>query len=1480
MAVAQPIGGSAEAAVRLEEGTSAATENKAEHLETGSSSPSSSPKSTKQEVAQSNGKPQKQNTKENRPDVLGPLTLDQRQAVVLTALRTQEQDAEILLDNMKQRFSRVDMQVPAVEVRFEGLHIDTEVYAETGRNLPTILNAYRAVLEYAFLKVGLLRPRKVKMTILNNITSVLKPGRATLLLGPPAAGKSTLLKALSGKLAPHGLKIDGKVTYNGHTFNDFLAQRTAAYVEQEDQHMPELTVRETLDFSARMQGVGARGTEYNEICKREKDEGIEPDWDVDDMMKAQTLEGAQHSVNTEYVVKMLGLDICAETVVGNAMLRGISGGQKKRVTSGEMLVGPKRVLFMDEISTGLDSSTTYSICKWLRDTAHSLHYTMLIALLQPAPETFDLFDDILLLSEGYLVYHGPREQIMDFFESLGFACPERKGIADFLQEVTSRRDQEQYFMGPAGQWHYISVQSFADHFRKFKVGRETLEELAATPPPPQELPPKGKGTNSDTLVSKPYALGPWEMCKACMEREVTLVKRNAFLYIFRFFLLTLIAIVVATLFLRTNLQPNSLAAAQQYFSVVFFSLIMLMFDGFAEMTFTCLRLAGWYKQRDNNFYPAWAYVFPTTLLRLPYSIGAAFLWAAIVYYPTGCAPEASRFFTFVLLLALVHSMGIAMFRTIGALARNETVASTGGSFLFLVLLLLGGFLLAKQDMNPWTVWVFWANPIMYIQRAIAINEFAAPRWKNLYIGGESVSASILGGRGVPQDEYWIWIGVAAMVFFNILFNITAWLCHAYLNPLESPSVTLRPTEEEEEAKAENAKGIEKGGVQQNGLQNGQDGAANQKALGNGDGTPHTNGNGMVLPFNPLDLTFHHLNYYVDLPKEVSTDPEKLGPRAADVGGKKMLQLLNDVSGAFRPGILTALVGSSGAGKTTLMDVLAGRKTSESPMQSVTGNGVERAGQITGDVRVSGHPKVQATFARVMGYCEQTDIHSPFITVHESLIFSARLRFSTDVDRATVNAFVNEVEELVELTPLSNALVGKPGLTGLSVEARKRLTIAVELVANPSIVFMDEPTSGLDARAAAIVMRTVRNTVNTGRTVVCTIHQPSIDIFEAFDDLLLLKSGGYVTYHGHLGKQSRRLIEYFEAIPGVPRLQAGLNPATWMLQVSTPGMEANIGVDFAKKYRESKLYLRNEELIKKLQVPAEGSQPLQFSSKYPQGYLTQFYMVFWKFWQSYWRNPAYNSTRFLFGAVLGLLMGAILWKVNHKRTNSQDLGNILGALYIAMLFLGIIGSMTVQPVAATERAVMYRERAAGMYDELPFALAQCFIEIPYTLGQDILFSACAYWMMGFDADAGKFFWFVFVVWMTLLLMTFYGIMGVYVTPDLAIASVLSSFFYGFWNLFTGFLVPVTQMVPWWKWFFYINPLSWTLYGIIVTQLGDQENLISTGVGQPVMTIKQYLNQNYDYQLSFIGPIVGIMFGFIIFFAGLAIVCLKFVNFQKR
>ena len=101
-----------------------------------------------------------------------------------------------------------------------------------------------------------------------------------------------------------------------------------------------------------------------------------------------------------------------------------------------MLVGPNKALFMDEISTGLDSSTTFQIVNSMKHYVHIMKGTAVISLLQPPPETYNLFDDIVLLSDSHIIYHGPLDRILEFFESFGFKCPERKGVADFLQEVS------------------------------------------------------------------------------------------------------------------------------------------------------------------------------------------------------------------------------------------------------------------------------------------------------------------------------------------------------------------------------------------------------------------------------------------------------------------------------------------------------------------------------------------------------------------------------------------------------------------------------------------------------------------------------------------------------------------------------------------------------------------------------------------------------------------------------------------------------------------------------------------------------------------------------------------------------------------------------------------------------------------------------------------------------------------------------------
>ncbi|KAL6513704.1 Pleiotropic drug resistance protein 2 [Orobanche hederae] len=1334
-----------------------------------------------------------------------------------------EEDHDKFLTRLRQRIDRVGIKTPKIEVKFNHLKVDG--YVHTGsRALPTLLNATLNTLESIFALTGCAPTKKKKIKILQDVSGIVKPSRMTLLLGPPGAGKTTLLLALAGRLA-HELSLSGKVTYCGHDLNEFVSQRLCAYIGQNDLHYGEMTTRETLDFSGRCLGVGTRYELLEELLRREKEANIKPDPEIDAFMKATAVAGQKTSVLTDYVLKILGLDVCADIMVGDDMRRGISGGQKKRVTTGEMLVGPAKVFFMDEISTGLDSFTTYQIVKSLRQMAHVMDVVMVISLLQPAPETYNLFDDVILLSEGHIIYQGPCENVLEFFEFMGFKCTERKGVTDFLQEVTSRKDQEQYWFMKNQPFRYVSCFEFAEAFYTFHTGEKLASDICVLHDKSENHPA--------VLVTKRYGISSCDLLKACFARECLLMKRNSFVYIFSITQITIMALIAMTVFFRTEMPSGTLADGGKYFGALFFSLSAVMFNGMAELSMTVSRIPIFFKQRDSLFYPAWAFGLPIWILRIPISFMESGIWVILTYYTIGFAPTASRFFRQYLTLFSTHQMALSLFRFIGAAGRTQVVATTLGTFTMLLVFVLGGFIVAKDDIEPWMVWGSYASPMMYGQNAIVMNEFLDERWSVLntdpQINAPTVGKVLLKSRGFFTEEYWFWICIAALFGFSLLFNVLFIGALTFLNPFSGdPKSVIK-------------------------VENGKKKSPNDKA--------------------EEDMRSEGTN--LELRNNLSTSSTEMKTNGVN---KERLQLLRDVSGSFRPGVLTALAGASGAGKTTLMDVLAGRKT---------------VGYIEGSIFLSGYPKNQESFARICGYCEQIDIHSPNITVYESLLYSAWLRLSSDVITNTRKAFVEEIMELVELSPIRHALVGLPGEGGLSTEQRKRLTIAVELVANPSIIFMDEPTSGLDARAAAIVMRTVSNTVDAGRTVVCTIHQPSIDIFEAFDELLLMKKGGQLIYAGALGLQSEILIEYFEAVPGVPKFQNGYNPATWMLEVTADSVEAKLDVDFAEIYANSSLYQINQNLIKELSAPPPGSKDCSFPTKHSQPFLTQCRACFWKQHRSYWRNPQYNAIRLFLTTVFGLIIGVIFWDKGTKMEKEQDVWNLMGAMYVAVLFLGGANASVVQGIVATERTAFYRERAAGMYSALPYAFAQVAIETIYVAIQAGVYTFLLYSMIGFEWTAAKFFLFYYFLFMCFVYFTMYGMMAVALTPSLQIAATFMYFFLNFWDLFSGFIIPkpvlsvmITgvmfhdQIPVWWRWYYWASPVAWTIYGLVASQLGDKNLALEVPGATNNVTVKAYLKQNLGFDHDFVPVVAAAHLGWVLLFLFLFAYGIKFLNFQKR
>ncbi|XWS27183.1 hypothetical protein CRYUN_Cryun26dG0093100 [Craigia yunnanensis] len=1349
----------------------------------------------------------------------------ERRNLLERLVRVTEEDNERFLLKLKQRIDRVGLDMPTIEVRFEHLNVEAEAYVGS-RALPTLFNFSVNILEGFLSCLPILPSRKKPLPILNDVSGIIKPRRMTLLLGPPSSGKTTLLLSLAGKLGKD-LKFSGRVTYNGPGMEEFVPQRTSAYISQYDLHIGEMTVRETLAFSARCQGVGPRYEMLAELSRREKEANIKPDPDIDIYMKAAALEGQEANVVTDYILKILGLEICADTMVGDEMMRGISGGQKKRVTTGEMLVGPARALFMDEISTGLDSSTTFQIVNSLRQSIHILNGTALISLLQPAPETYDLFDDIILLSDGQIVYQGPRENVLEFFEYMSFKCPERKGVADFLQEVTSRKDQEQYWARTDEPYSFISVKDFVEAFQSFHIGQKLGDDLA--------IPFAKSKSHPAALTKEKYGVSKKELLKACVSREYLLMKRNLFIYAFKMIQLIFVGLITMTIFLTTEMHRDTIIDGGIFMGALFFILIMIMFNGMAELAMTILKLPVFYKQRDLLFYPSWAYSLPAWILKIPISILEVTIWVFMSYYVIGFDPNAGRFFKHYLLLLCLSQMASGLFRLMGGLGRNIIVANTCGSFALLAVIVMGGFILTRDDVKKWWIWGYWISPLMYGQNAIAVNEFLGKSWRHVAPNStEPLGVSILKSRGIFPEAHWYWIGVGALIGYCFLFNFLFTLTLKYLDPFGKPQAVISQETLVEKIASKTGENVELSS-------RGKDSSERGNECRTG-------------------ASSRSLSAKVGSINEANQNRKRGMEMKAQGISEDRLELLKGVSGAFRPGVLTALMGISGAGKTTLMDVLAGRKT---------------GGYVEGTIKISGYPKKQETFARISGYCEQTDIHSPHVTVYESLVFSAWLRLPPEVNDETRMMFIEEVMELVELTSLREALVGLPGVNGLSTEQRKRLTIAVELVTNPSIIFMDEPTSGLDARAAAIVMRTVRNTVDTGRTVVCTIHQPSIDIFDAFDELLLLKRGGEEIYLGPLGRHSCHLIKYFEEINGIPRIKVGYNPATWMLEVTSGAQEEALGVNFTNIYKISELYRRNKALVKELSSPAPGSKDLYFQTRYSQSLLTQCKACLWKQYWSYWRNPPYTAVRFLFTTVIALLFGTIFWDLGSKRTRQQDVFNSMGSMYVAVLFIGYQNCASVQPVVAIERTVFYRERAAGMYSALPYAFGQVVIELPYILIQTVIYGVIVYAMIGFEWTAAKLFWYLFFMYFTFLYFTFYGMMTMAVTPNHNIAAIVGSAFFALWNLFSGFIIPRTRIPVWWRWYYWVCPISWTLYGLIASQYGDIKDKFESGE-----TVEDFVRNYFDFRDEFLGVVAIVVVGICVLFGFIFAFSIKAFNFQKR
>ena len=411
-----------------------------------------------------------------------------------------------------------------------------------------------------------------------------------------------------------------------------------------------------------------------------------------------------------------------------------------------------------------------------------------------------------------------------------------------------------------------------------------------------------------------------------------------------------------------------------------------------------------------------------------------------------------------------------------------------------------------------------------------------------------------------------------------------------------------------------------------------------------------------------------------------------------VKGKEVKEkkILSNVSCDFRPGRLTAVMGSSGAGKTSLLKLVAGDKPKRS--------------NNTGHVLVNGQSASAQEIKKLSGFVFQDDVLLPTMTTKEAIEMAAKLKGQ--------DASVDEIIRVLGLGKVANNLIGEPSKRGLSGGERKRVCIGMELVTDPTVLFLDEPTSGLDAYTACNVIDYLRRLTRQGRTIIATIHQPSSKMYHMFDDIVLLAEGE-VVYSG----PCEEAIDYFGA-KGFPCPQF-VNPADhFFMEVL---QEKNVpALKEAWKNRPNSNIQYN---------PLTSSKPVKRAAV---SFLTQFAFLLKRSFRNVIRNrmilPLKLSRTLFFGSLIAAIYGG-----GSSDGMDANIQNRVSCLYFLLTneFFGNVG--TAISIFTGERPVFIREYRNGYYPVIAYFLSKLIVDLPAQIIFPVLTMSIPYWIVGYQSS---------------------------------------------------------------------------------------------------------------------------------------------------
>ncbi|KAI1741490.1 putative ABC multidrug transporter [Xylaria scruposa] len=1206
--------------------------------------------------------------------------------------------------------------------------------------------------------------KNTRRNILQGITGQVRPGEMLLVLGRPGSGCTSLLKVLAN-MRQEFFRVSGNIRYGniGHKearrFRDQIVMNT-----EDDQHFPSLMVSEVMEFA-----VGTKIAKQGPKSTTSKTEHIEN--------------------KTDAILGSLGISHTMDTAVGDEFIRGVSGGERKRVSLAEVMATEASVQCWDNSTRGLDASNAFDFAKVLRQVTDEQNKTTIATLYQAGNGIYNQFDKVLVLAEGRQIYYGPTPDAKAYFESLGFQCPPSGNIADFLTSVTVPTEST---VLPG--FESIAPKTIEEFERAYKASSTykatqralVTDELSLAAEvgslDKRREVEKNRTFNFLSRKHSVYQVSFARQVWACTIRQLQVLWGDRWTNSLKLASNIIVALVSGSLFY--HLAPTS-AATFDRAGALFWPILYLGLNCLSETTASFMGRPIFSRHKLFGFARPAAQALACTLADIPFTVLGVSIFEIIYYFLAGFARDGGKFFTQWFIYIVFTLCLLSFYRMIGAWNSHFGLASQIAGWSTMVIMVYAGYLIPVPTMHVWFRWIAYIDPVQYTFGALMGSETGGlmlhcvePQfipygkdYEDSYRGcsapGSTPGQSTYSGAEFLKAQYGdftqhVWRNVGIVIAFWIFFAIMASLGFE-LNLqraggsriLFEKRAHLKSLSEREDKE----KGIiETTNVLRNRTQ---------------DDDQITNG---------TVFTFRDINYFVH------------------AGGSEK-QLLQNVSGFVTPGKLVALMGSSGAGKTTLMDVLAQRKDK---------------GIVKGSILINGAPQ-GISFQRDTGYCEQNDVHEATATVREALLLSARLRQPHHVPDAEKIEYVEYIMGLLELSSLQHAVIGSPN-SGLSIEQRKRVTIATELVAKPTLLFLDEPTSGLDGQSAYEICRFMKKLAAAGQTIVCTIHQPSAVLFETFDVLLLLAKGGRTTYFGETGHESSIVLDYF-ARHGVP-CPPNSNPAEHIVDV----VQGRFGTetDWPAEWESSQERQRTMERLTELEQDrghTYAGQSKQDEKDFAAPILYQISLVTRRQLLSLWRNPDYVWNKIGLHVSNGLFAGFTFWKIGKGSFDVQlRLMSVFNFLFVAP---GCINQL--QPLFISNRDIFEtREKKSKTYSWIAFISAQLLSEILILIVCATVYFVSWYFTSGFPVRAsisGQ-------VYLQMLLYEFlYTSIGQAIaaySPNAYFAALANPLIVGTLIQFCGVFVPYSHIVPFWRyWLYYLNPFNYLVGGLLVPVAWDAE-----------------------------------------------------------